>query len=122
MAFPREKCLSKIFIPFRIQIKFCSGPTFLGQICSLAKMHMVSVHASFRVFASPGVFFSSAVRDHFVLQETNPVFDCPFGLEAVLQFVQMDYRLFGQSPRSFDEDVVETPTVPIHGDFDISFS
>jgi len=85
-------------------------------------MHMVSVHASFRVFASPGVFFSSAVRDHFVLQETNPVFDCPFGLEAVLQFVQMDYRLFGQSPRSFDEDVVETPTVPIHGDFDISFS
>jgi len=49
----------------------------------------------------------------------DPVFDHAFGLEPVLQFVQINGLLFQGPPQPFDEDVVELATPPIHRYFDI---
>ena len=38
--------------------------------------------------------------------EPNPVFDHAFGLEPVLQFVQIDGLLFERPPQPFDEYIV----------------
>lgn len=51
--------------------------------------------------------------------EPDPVFDHGFGLESVLQFLQIDGFLFEGSPPPFDEDIVEVTATPIHGSFDI---
>ena len=51
----------------------------------------------------------------------NPVFDHAFGLEPVLQFVQIDGLLFERPPQPFDEDIVEIPAPSVHRDFDVGF-
>jgi hypothetical protein len=60
----------------------------LGQVCGLAKMHLVCVHAAFSVstlpkYAMSGVRLSRALR----VVEPNPVIDDPFCLEAVGDFM-----------------------------------
>ena len=55
----------------------------------------------------------------FSIVEADPVFDHAFGLEAVLQFVQIDGLLFERPPQPFDEDIVEIPAPSIHRDFDV---
>lgn len=52
--------------------------------------------------------------------ELDPVFDDAFGLEPVLQFVQIDGLLFERPPQPFDEDIVEIPAPSVHLDFDVS--
>ena len=46
--------------------------------------------------------------------ELDPVFDDPFCLEPVSDFVQVDGFLLEGSPEPFDEDIVEITTAPIH--------
>lgn len=58
----------------------------------------------------------------FRVVEPDPVFDHPFGFEAVLQFVQMDGLLFEGSPLQFYEDIFEIAPASVLQDFDIGFS
>ena len=53
--------------------------------------------------------------------EPYPIFDHPFGLEPVLQFVQIDSFLFEGPPQPFDEDIVEISASTIHRDLDVGF-
>ena len=46
--------------------------------------------------------------------KSDPAVDDAFGLEAVLQFVQVDSLLLERSPEPFDEDVVEVSPPPVH--------
>ena len=46
--------------------------------------------------------------------ESDPTVDDAFGLEAVLQFVEIDNFLLQGSPEPFDEDVIEISRPPIH--------
>lgn len=50
--------------------------------------------------------------------KADPVFDHAFGLETILQFVQINGLLFEGPPQSFDEDVVEISASAIHRYFD----
>ena len=54
--------------------------------------------------------------------EADPIFDNPFGLEPVLQFMQVYGLLFEGSPQPFDEDVVEITATPIHRYFYVRVS
>lgn len=54
--------------------------------------------------------------------EADPIFDNPFGLEPVLQFMQVYGLLFQGPPQPFDEDVIEIPAATIHQYFDVSLS
>ena len=49
----------------------------------------------------------------------NPVFDDPFGLKSVLQFMQVDSLWFQGPPQALNKDVVEVTTFAVHRDFDI---
>ena len=53
----------------------------------------------------------------FGVVEPDPVVDYAFGLEAVLQFEQIDGLLPEGSPESLDEYIVEIPASSIHGVF-----
>ena len=55
----------------------------------------------------------------FAVVEPYPVIDDPLGLEAVIDFVQIDCLLLQGSPEPLDEDVVQIAAPPIHRDFDI---
>ena len=55
----------------------------------------------------------------FAVVEPYPVIDDPFGLETVIDFVQIDCLLLQGSPEPLDEDVVQIAASPIHRDFDI---
>ena len=66
-------------------------------------------------------FIESVVRPlGFV--KPNSVFDDAFGLEPVLQFMQVDSLLFRGPPQPFDEDVIKITAPPIRRNFDIRVS
>lgn len=48
------------------------------------------------------------------VEKFHPAVDDTFGLEAVLQFVQVNSLLFGGSPEPFDEDFVEVSPLSVH--------
>ncbi|MGO4917323.1 hypothetical protein [Pseudogemmobacter sp. W21_MBD1_M6] len=64
------------------------------------------------------LFIKRGVGPRGVVEPDSGV-DDPFGLEPVVQFVQIDGLLFERSPQSLDEDVVEIPAATVHRDFDL---
>ena len=92
---------------------------FLGQVCGLAKMYQVFVHAAFRIFtwtkyAASGVLLSSAGVRALRIVKSNPVIADPFCLETVGDFMQIDGRLFQRPPQPLDKDVVQIAAPAIH--------
>lgn len=70
-------------------------------------MHLVYVHVAFHVslcskYAASGVRLLRA----FAVVEPYPVIDDSLGLEAIIDFVQIDCLLLQQIARAADEDVV----------------
>jgi hypothetical protein len=60
-----------------------------------------------RQFIKRGVWSLDVVK-------SDPVVDDAFGLEAVLQFVQICCLLLEGSPQAFDEDVIQISASPIY--------
>lgn len=91
----------------------------LGQVCGSAKMHrgwvscrLVHLYRSKacivgRSFFKRGVWPLSVVK-------SDPAVDDAFGLEAVLQFVQLDGLLLQGPPQTLDKYVVEVSPPTIH--------
>ena len=52
--------------------------------------------------------------DDDIIVEVDPFFDGAFGLEPVLQFMQVYGLLLQRPPQPFDENIVEIPAAPIH--------
>ena len=46
--------------------------------------------------------------------KADPVINDPFGLEAVIDLMQVNGLLFEGTPEPFDEDVVQVATSAIH--------
>jgi hypothetical protein len=59
-------------------------------------------------------FFKLCCVWPFSVVEGYPFFDHPFGLEAVLQFVQIDRLLFERQPDAFDKAVIEIPAPAVY--------
>jgi len=51
--------------------------------------------------------------------ELDPRADDALGREAIRHLVQVDGLVFQRSPETLDEDVVQAPAPPVHGDHDI---
>ncbi len=76
-----------------------------GQVsCSLVHLYRIKVCAVGRSFFKRSMWPLSVVK-------SDPAVDDAFGLEAVLQFVQVDSLLLEGSPEPFDEDIVRCPAV-----------
>lgn len=75
--------------------------------CRLVHLYRIEVCVVGRSFFKRGMWPLSVVKP-------DPVVDDAFGLEAVLQFVQIDSLLLEGPPEPFDEDIVEVSSSAIH--------
>ena len=106
-------------------------PSTAREVCGSAKMQSGWFHATLLIcigssYAPSGVrslgavFIKSGVWLVRVI-ESEPVVSDAFGLEAVLQSVQIDCLLLERSTGPFEEDIVQIAAPPIHRDFDVRF-
>ena len=92
---------------------------FSGQVCGSAKVHLGWVSCRlvqscwFKVCVIGRSFIKSGVGSLGVVK-SDPVVDDAFGLEPVLQFIQINGLLLQRAPQSLNEDVVEITAPAIH--------
>ena len=78
----------------------------------MVNLYLVKVCVVRRSFIKRGMWPLSVVKSDLAVDDA-------FGLEAVLQFMQVDSLLLEGSPEPFDEDIVEITPPPIHRDLDL---
>jgi hypothetical protein len=70
-------------------------------------------------FGGNVAWVSRACCEAALCHKSNRVIDSPFGLEAVLYWVQIDALIIQGLPEPLEENAVQIVTVPIHKAFDI---